>query len=724
MDLRGLTMSKINAGQASSTLISEYIGSDFDSVLKVADNIEAVKLVAKNSNNYIHPTGDGNLHVPATGTNNKGYVLKAGATAGVISWGQLTAADVGAGSEVSVREAFRRSYADAGLTLIDGSFETGGTLNSATDVLLLNATAKAYAWTGAYPKVVAPGTDPTVVAGYVPRKDVVLRSDLASVGGVALVGNASARCNVVSELKSAAWISIGKTVETTGYHNIFDGGGCTYQIVSSVGVTFDEANYIALSNPALAAKAIWPDVPTAAQFGCKFDGSDSTRAMQKAVDHGGVITVGDGDIGITSIDLRGKSVYLKCAGPQLTKFNGLAASVMFNAFESVDVTHSPFGISGCAIDGKGVATAGIKNRFRHKTEIDNLIITGCVDGLYEVDSWNNLRNNITIHGNTNGLVCDGANNNCNYRGLSIYGNSGYQLKILDNGEAPGGSTALSFTNCDIEFAAGDGIYMDTASTIPFFSCYIGEQIQGKVFDIARGKAVMYSGLAYWGTNATSYLAYCAGGDLHMERVTLNGDASVSLSNIAFSGNGRLTLDSCDGAITITDAQVMTGDTIGYGKQFECFAPKLGRKYTGFCLNGTFTERVIGNGKKVTAATSTGSPTLLELHANVNPDWISGGQGYLVVTYKSSKPCSVRLTSGPVGNTPSIDIVGTLPATTAVKTAVLLNWTYTDGVYPTIFEIFQNSSVVGDTLELIDVYLSDSRMSYSGAGSTIKSLSKC
>ena len=47
MDLRGLTMSKINAGQASSTLISEYIGSDFDSVIKVADNIENIKLAAK-----------------------------------------------------------------------------------------------------------------------------------------------------------------------------------------------------------------------------------------------------------------------------------------------------------------------------------------------------------------------------------------------------------------------------------------------------------------------------------------------------------------------------------------------------------------------------------------------------------------------------------------------------------------------------------------------------
>ena len=37
-------------------------------------------------NNYTHPTGDGNLHVPATSTTNNGKVLTAGATAGALSW--------------------------------------------------------------------------------------------------------------------------------------------------------------------------------------------------------------------------------------------------------------------------------------------------------------------------------------------------------------------------------------------------------------------------------------------------------------------------------------------------------------------------------------------------------------------------------------------------------------------------------------------------------------
>ena len=39
--------------------------------------------------NYVHPSTDGNLHVPATSTTNNLKVLKAGATAGVFAWGNV-----------------------------------------------------------------------------------------------------------------------------------------------------------------------------------------------------------------------------------------------------------------------------------------------------------------------------------------------------------------------------------------------------------------------------------------------------------------------------------------------------------------------------------------------------------------------------------------------------------------------------------------------------------
>lgn len=49
--------------------------------------------VATGANNYVHPTSDGNLHVPATSTTNNGKVLMAGATAGSLSWTSLAISD-------------------------------------------------------------------------------------------------------------------------------------------------------------------------------------------------------------------------------------------------------------------------------------------------------------------------------------------------------------------------------------------------------------------------------------------------------------------------------------------------------------------------------------------------------------------------------------------------------------------------------------------------------
>ena len=50
--------------------------------------------IATNANNYSHPTEDGNLHVPATGTTNNGKVLKAGATAGSLTWGNVAFSEI------------------------------------------------------------------------------------------------------------------------------------------------------------------------------------------------------------------------------------------------------------------------------------------------------------------------------------------------------------------------------------------------------------------------------------------------------------------------------------------------------------------------------------------------------------------------------------------------------------------------------------------------------
>lgn len=84
-------------------------------------------------------------------------------------------------------EALRRSYAEAGYNLVDGTFGTGATLQSQTDVLLNEKDGKVYSWTGDYPSggyIVAAGTDPTNI-GFVPRESDTVRGAAISFDSVA-----------------------------------------------------------------------------------------------------------------------------------------------------------------------------------------------------------------------------------------------------------------------------------------------------------------------------------------------------------------------------------------------------------------------------------------------------------------------------------------------------------------------------------------------------------
>lgn len=77
--------------------------------------------------------------------------------------------------------------------LIVGDTTTGVTLQGANEVVLNNTSGSIglgnyYSWGGNFPKVVSPGADPAPVgSGYTPRTDVILRSQLASAVGAALV---------------------------------------------------------------------------------------------------------------------------------------------------------------------------------------------------------------------------------------------------------------------------------------------------------------------------------------------------------------------------------------------------------------------------------------------------------------------------------------------------------------------------------------------------------
>jgi len=90
-------------------------------------------------------------------------------------------------SDLMLREALRRSYAEAGYNLVDGSFEAGGTLVNANDVLLQGRTGKGFSGPAG---AVQAGTNPAS-GGFVDRSGELLRNQLTGAGGAEIVGTAS-----------------------------------------------------------------------------------------------------------------------------------------------------------------------------------------------------------------------------------------------------------------------------------------------------------------------------------------------------------------------------------------------------------------------------------------------------------------------------------------------------------------------------------------------------
>lgn len=80
-------------------------------------------------------------------------------------------------TKVLTRESLRRSYAEAGRNLVDGSFEVGGALVNATDVLLHEASGKAFSGPAG---AVAAGTNPES-GRFVDRSSVLLRQAVSTV---------------------------------------------------------------------------------------------------------------------------------------------------------------------------------------------------------------------------------------------------------------------------------------------------------------------------------------------------------------------------------------------------------------------------------------------------------------------------------------------------------------------------------------------------------------
>ena len=125
------------------------------------------------------------------------------------------------------REALRRSHAESGRNLVDGSFEASGTLVNANDVLLQESTGKAFSGPAGH---VAAGTDP-VSGGFVDVSEVLLK--LGSVG------------NVDSYINSPWYVSISAAIQACIDENFtVNFSKKDYQITSSLTPRFSGQQFL------------------------------------------------------------------------------------------------------------------------------------------------------------------------------------------------------------------------------------------------------------------------------------------------------------------------------------------------------------------------------------------------------------------------------------------------------------------------------------------------
>ncbi|WLW41413.1 hypothetical protein LJIJOHLM_00121 [Escherichia phage KKP 3954] len=124
------------------------------------------------------------------------------------------------------REQWRRSLAEAGLTLVDGSFEEGATVSTSTDAVWYIAGGQCYTWDSDLPKIVPTGSTPdstgeVKLGAWVSVGDASLKENISSEGGDRYVHGFSN----IQAMAADATLILGQKVST---------GGSRWEIVSEV----------------------------------------------------------------------------------------------------------------------------------------------------------------------------------------------------------------------------------------------------------------------------------------------------------------------------------------------------------------------------------------------------------------------------------------------------------------------------------------------------------
>lgn len=468
--------------------------------------------------------------------------------------------------------------------------------------------------------------------------------------------------------------------------------------------------------------------------------SDNTTAFQNAIDKAaltsGTVVLPTGTINLNgSIDLKGKYIAIRGAGIKLTILNITSPVVtLFDIDEASDVVLSPFTLSDLTIAGGSNVTNGIKVQYRHNYVIHDIYIDGCANGIVETNAWLGFHENVRIAANNNGLLLSGSNHSSTFERVDITGASVFCLTIN-----PGldGNLALLFSNCSISFASGGAVYMNGTS-VTFDTCYIGENIEGAIFQAESGILSITGGYMNYGYTVNSVgfvLGY--GSETFVQNIFILSQGALDISGLVFgpatgspADSGKISFQNILMDTSVAGNTYWTGDVLAFGSSQPVFSTRYGRNYTPAFSDCTGTDTAAYNERTITVSSVTGASPVARLSValtNTSERFIGPfTRYYLAVVYKSNKPVSVFMSSG-AGKVAPFKVVGVLPATNGLSgqyaTFIQLNDDNFDAAY-TYLEFFIEPAAATDSFTLREVYFADDRMLAYAPGRSSTNLYKC
>ena len=416
------------------------------------------------------------------------------------------------------------------------------------------------------------------------------------------------------------------------------------------------------------------------------------------------------------LNAKGRYIRIKGAGlfQSTLKAIGVVAAVI-DAAETADVRISPLSIDDLTIDGNAQAASCLDLRYRHMCNFKNVRFTGATaQNIKTKDTWLNRYEQCLTENAPIGLWLVGSNHRSKFDSMSFQGCTVWQVKAEQAGTLADGNTALKFSNCDFEFGGGGGIYLDV-SDASFDDCYIGENITGTVMQVQAGNISVSGGTLFYGYASATFGIVTNGGKTRFDKVRIAGQTNPGFYFLVAGANpSSVKFIDCGGYTPVGGDQYMTGDFLDYGPQGTVYAERLGKNWSGQGNNVTFSSVVSGNQQTFTVLTAPGPTPLLGAKSTLvnNSKWQDGGSAYLVVVYSSSKACDLKLSAVGFGGAPS-KFLGALPAAAGTRTYIKLDQTLDAGAY-SLLELVQTSSVVGDSLTVMECFLSDARMLNKGA----------